>query len=244
MRVEGLLDAAALERVREAVAPFERATEAFLRGREDGRLAIAEVNTITFSVNVASRSEPLSELASGPALCDVVHDLMGPDVRLLWDQVVTKKAGASRPFPCHQDNGYGFVVPETYLTCWLALDDATLENGCPRVFPGLHRRGTYLHRETEDGFALDLDGNEATPVTLRAGDLLAFSSLLPHTTGPNSTGRDRRAYILQYATEDAVYLHGSPSDGPPTGREAVRDLPATRQWPVLRGGKRVAHTLR
>ena len=68
-------------------------------------------------------------------------DLIGPDVRLYWDQAVYKKPGTESPFPWHQDNGYAFVEPQQYLTCWVALTDATEDNGCPWVVPGLHRRG-------------------------------------------------------------------------------------------------------
>ena len=35
----------------------------------------------------------------------------------------------------HQDNGYAYVHPQQYLTIWLALTDATVDNGCPWVAP-------------------------------------------------------------------------------------------------------------
>ena len=54
----------------------------------------------------------------GPALQAIsVHDLVGPDVRLYWDQAVYKKPGTKDDFPWHQDNGYTYVEPQSYLTC-------------------------------------------------------------------------------------------------------------------------------
>ena len=76
-------------------------------------------------------------------------DLIGPDVNLYWDQAVYKKPEKPRRFPWHQDNGYTFIEPQHYLTCWIALTDATEDNGCPWVAPGLHRSGTLAHRYVE-----------------------------------------------------------------------------------------------
>ena len=123
--------------------------------------------------------------------CDLVHDLIGPDVRLYWDQAVYKKPGTRAPFPWHQDNGYTFVEPQAYLTCWVALTDATETNGCPRVVPGLHRGGTLAHRATDLGFVC-FDEPPSPPVDapVRAGGIVVFSSLTPHATGPNLTADD------------------------------------------------------
>ena len=57
-------------------------------------------------------------------------------MRLYWDQAVYKKPDTAAPFPWHQDNGYAYVEPQQYLTCWIALTDATEDNGCPWVVPG------------------------------------------------------------------------------------------------------------
>ena len=43
-------------------------------------------------------------------------DLLGPDVRLYWDQAVYKKPETPREFPWHQDTGYVFTEPQDYLT--------------------------------------------------------------------------------------------------------------------------------
>jgi hypothetical protein len=139
--------------------------------------------------------------------CDLVRDLIGPDVRLYWDQAVYKKPGTRADFPWHQDNGYTFVEPQAYLTCWVALTDATEANGCPRVVPGLHRGGTLAHQATDLGLVcFDEPPREPIAAPVRAGGIVVFSSLTPHATGPNLTGETRRAYILQYAPDGAIAL--------------------------------------
>ena len=110
-----------------------------------------------------------------------------------------KKPGTEFPFPWHQDNGYAFVEPQQYLTCWVALTDATEENGCPWVVPGLHRLGTLAHEYSDIGFVCLREPEGAVPVPAPAGSIVVFSSLTPHSTGPNRTGTVRKSYIVQFA---------------------------------------------
>jgi ectoine hydroxylase-related dioxygenase (phytanoyl-CoA dioxygenase family) len=108
-------------------------------------------------------------------------------------------------FPWHQDNGYTYIEPQQYLTCWVALTDATRDNGCPWVAPGLHRHGTLAHHMTDAGWeCLTDDPADATPVEAPAGSIVVFSSLTPHKTGPNVTDGVRKAYIVQFAPDGAV----------------------------------------
>ena len=68
-------------------------------------------------------SPTLRAFAAHPFIKDVCHDLLGPSVRLYWDQSVYKKTAQMREFPWHQDNGYTFIEPQQYLTFWLPLVD-------------------------------------------------------------------------------------------------------------------------
>jgi ectoine hydroxylase-related dioxygenase (phytanoyl-CoA dioxygenase family) len=71
---------------------------------------------------------------------------------------------------------------------------------------------------------------------VRAGSIVVFSSLTPHTTGRNATDALRTAYILQYAPDGAVARTGDPTNGGPTDRVAQDD--PRRQFPVLVDGSR------
>jgi ectoine hydroxylase-related dioxygenase (phytanoyl-CoA dioxygenase family) len=222
--------------VRELVAeidPWEEKVEAFLRTRPDGRLFIARADEITFSTHLVTKSEKLREFCSGAVFQDITHDLIGPDVRLYWDQAVYKKAGATSSFPWHQDNGYTFVEPQQYLTCWVALTDATEENGCPWVVQGLHRQGTRAHRLTDLGWVC-FDEEPAEPIAapVRAGGIVVLSSLTPHATGPNLTAGVRKSYIVQFAPDGAAVCHRDDAG-------ALTRTPADaaeRQFPVLCNG--------
>jgi len=231
--LEGIFDASEVADVTAALDPLEAEVESFLQSRDGGRAFIARAGEITFTPHAVQRSERARAFCGGAVFQDLVHDLIGPNVRLYWDQAVYKKPGADDPFPWHQDNGYTYVEPQEYLTCWVALTDATEENGCPWVVPGLHRRGTLAHEMTDLGWVCLNDPQDAVAAPVRAGGVVLFSSLTPHATGPNHTDEVRKTYIVQFAPEGAEVL--SPrADGPPLRTPA--NAP-DRQFPVLVGGR-------
>jgi phytanoyl-CoA hydroxylase len=212
-----------------AFAPEE--VTAFLRTRENGKLFIAEDGNITFSPNLVLRSKALARFCAHPVFADLCHDLIGPDARLYWEQAVYKKPEKPGTFPWHQDNGYRYVEPQQYLTCWVPLTDATRENGCPWIAPGLHWRGTLEHWMTPAGWqCLPEDPADVRALEAPAGSIVVFSSLTPHRTGPNLSGGVRKSYIVQFAPDGAHAVDGAgfvPQDDP------------SRQFPVLRGGRHV-----
>jgi ectoine hydroxylase-related dioxygenase (phytanoyl-CoA dioxygenase family) len=201
--LEGAFDPDTITRVREEIDPYEEKSTEWLRSK-GGSVAISDADAITFTTHLVKRSDFLKELVSTGVLADVAHDLIGPRVRLYWDQAVYKKPEKPRPFPWHQDNGYAFVEPQQYLTCWIALTDATAENGCPLVVPGLHKLGTLDHWWTDYGFQCVEDPADVAVAEAKAGSIVVFSSLTPHQTGPNTTDAVRKAYIVQYAPDGAA----------------------------------------
>jgi ectoine hydroxylase-related dioxygenase (phytanoyl-CoA dioxygenase family) len=237
--IEDAVPADDLGRVVSEVDGFEGELEAFLRTQDAGRVFIAEADAITFTTHLVARSPLLRALATSDVFVDLCADLIGPDVNMYWDQAVYKKPEKPRRFPWHQDNGYTFIEPQQYLTCWVALTDATETNGCPWVAPGVHCAGTLAHAYVEPlGYECFADPpTPARPAEVRAGSALVFSSLTPHMTGPNLTDAVRKAYILQYAPAGAQVLRGDPAAGTPVQRVSCDD--PQRQFPVLRGGIRV-----
>jgi phytanoyl-CoA hydroxylase len=233
---EDALTPAEVDAVTTAIDPVEAEREEVLRRQPGGRFFIARADEITFTTHLVQRSEALRRFSASQFLVDLCVDLIGPDVRLYWDQAVYKKPGTEAPFPWHQDNGYAFVEPQQYLTCWIALTDATEENGCPWVVPRLHQRGTLAHEYSDIGFVCLRDPSDAVPVPARQGSMVVFSSLTPHSTGPNRTDGVRKAYIVQYAPDGAfVRQRGQGTDL----MQAPADEPS-RQYVIARDGAAVA----
>ncbi len=227
-----------LDPVIAATDNLDARTEEFLSGLEGGRLSIAEQGAITFSLFPVLAHPAARAFAAHEVFADLCHDLIGPNARLYHDQAVYKKPEKPRRFPWHQDNGYTFVLPQQYLTCWVALTDATTDNGCPHVARGLHRMGTLQHHYADPlGWEIFEEHPDTVSAPVGKGGIVVFSSLSPHLTGPNTTDAVRKAYILQYAPDGAQVLQGDPSKGPPT-RQALANDPL-RQFPVLVDGQRV-----
>jgi ectoine hydroxylase-related dioxygenase (phytanoyl-CoA dioxygenase family) len=228
VKLEGVFTPADVAGVIAAIDPLEQRSEDYLRS-QGGRVAISEADVITFTTHLVTQSEALRAFAAHPKIKDICHDLIGDDVRLYWDQSVYKKTGKAQEFPWHQDNGYTFIVPQQYLTLWIPLVDVDAENGCPWIAPGVHRGGTLEHWVTGLGYKCLEDVPDAVCVPGKAGDVIAFSSLAPHRTGPNlKTGSVRKAYILQYAPDGAYTDRG--------GVQTMQDDPA-RQFKILEGGR-------
>ena len=209
----------------------------YLASQPNERIAISEIGAITFAAQIASRKPEIGKFVKNTKIMGACRDLIGPDVRMYHDQAVYKQIEKPRRFPWHQDNGYLFVEPQHYLTCWIALNDVTIENGCPQIISGLHKNGTLSHYFVPTLGYECFENPPSTPVVaeIKAGGAVFFSSLTPHLTGPNSSNNVRKAYIVQYARHDAVVLEGNAADGAPTGSHAIASEP--RGIAVLESGQ-------
>ena len=232
--LRGALDGGAIGGILSEVDAIEREIETYVLTLDDAQPVTYRADDMTFAIDLIARAPSVGALCHSALFAGIVHDLVGEDVRLYWNQAVYKKPEKGRVFPWHQDNGYTFTEPQTYLTCWIALTEATLENGCVWILPGVHRKGTLAHERTDSG--LQIEGVEALDEEARAveaspGDIVLFSSLTPHRTGANLTGATRKALILQFAPEGLARMLGD-------GTRAVQDDAARNPW-ILKAGKAV-----
>jgi len=211
-----------------------------LKRQADERFLISENGAITFAGQLVRQKPEIRPFVKNKKILGICLDLIGPNVRMYHDQAVYKMTEKPRRFPWHQDNGYLFVEPQHYLTCWIALTDATIDNGCPQVAPGLHKDGTLAHYYVDTlGYeCFEEPPTEPLVAEVKAGGAVFFSSLTPHLTGPNFTNSTRKAYIVQYASSDARVLEGSAEIGDATGSHAISDEP--RGIAVLENGAAVA----
>ena len=229
--VEDAFSSDEIEKVLEKIDPFEFNVTEALKGLDGGKFFISRAEEITFTTHLVTQSEELKEFSKHAVFTGICKDLVGDDVRLYWDQAVYKKPGTKDEFPWHQDNGYTFIEPQAYLTCWVALTDTDETNGCPCVMPGLHRKGTLHHETTDIGYEIPLDSSDSVTLPLKAGSIAVFSSLTPHRTGPNLNEDIRKAYILQYAPEGSKRLISHSLS------EEVNE--ESRQYFVLKEGSKV-----
>lgn len=136
-----------------------------------------------------------------PNIVGTMERIIGEEVVLKAEMALSKPPFIGSEKPWHQDNAYFNWLPlEKVATAWIALDDATVENGCMHTIHGAHTLGALRHHHTIDCEILPdrLNKDEAIPVPLKAGGVMFFSAMLPHQTPPNGTDKRRRALQFQY----------------------------------------------
>jgi ectoine hydroxylase-related dioxygenase (phytanoyl-CoA dioxygenase family) len=188
--------------------------------REDARLDAlgTDVDGIThrgrrYFAGECQRVQPrLRQVLFSNVFADVCRATLGDTAYFFYDQYVVKGAEQGMPFSWHQDSGYvvgngGPADHRPYLTCWCPLDDTTIANGTIRLLSFLDvpssKQGILEHqRHAGSNDLVGWEGTEAgTVLDVTAGSVVAFSSLLLHSTGANHTANLRRVYLAQYSSE-------------------------------------------
>lgn len=156
-------------------------------------------------------SDSVPELLSSPAYAralEVAREILGDDLAFDFDMLIDKAPGTATPTPWHQDCAYWIDLPDRRaVSCWIALDDATVENGCLWFVPGSHRRPVRPHRPAgKGGGALECDGTEAEgmAVPLAAGSCTFHHGGTMHYSRGNSTAGRRRALIVNFRPQAMV----------------------------------------
>lgn len=143
----------------------------------------------------------------------IARQLCGDGMTIDFDQLLAKQPFRDDAvFGWHQDQAYWIETSDRRTaTCWLAVDDSTVDNGCMRFLPGTHREPVRPHRplhgdrEASHTLVTDLrPGEEPTPVEIRRGDITVHCEGVLHGSGGNRTASRRRAYIVAFRTEDTV----------------------------------------
>ncbi len=175
------------------------------------------VRKLTKFVGFDSRLDVFGDHA---ALLDILAKIMGEPPRLFANQAMLKPPGIGREKPWHQDHAYFNLPLDTCIvSAWVALDEATLENGCMRVIPGSHLDGPVVHFKRRDWQICDVDviRNRIEAVPLKPGGVLLWHGRLHHGTPSNRSDKRRRALQLHYvpasvdliSAEDRMAVFGS-----------------------------------
>lgn len=158
---------------------------------EQGGRGVVRTRTENFS----PFHDGMHALLTTGALPAMAGQLLGEPAVLYKEKINYKHPGGAG-FAAHQDAPAYPHLPES-VSCLLAVDDATTDNGCLELVGGLHHE---LLPTNEDGcvrsdVATGLSW-ASQPVT--AGSLLWFHSHTPHRSAGNSSARSRRALYLTY----------------------------------------------
>jgi phytanoyl-CoA hydroxylase len=168
-----------------------------------------------------------------PAVVDALTGIIGPNVKAMQSMLFIKSEG--KPGQAwHQDELFIPTRDRSLTAAWIALDDATVENGCLWVLPGSHRRGVlYPDRDHHDprfdceveAYDFPYRDEDAVAVEVAAGSVVVFNGYLLHMSLPNG-GRHglRRALVNHYMSAESFLPWFLPPDGVSMGRADHRDV--------------------
>ena len=140
----------------------------------------------------------------------ISKELMGDDAEMDFDMLINKAPGTNTITPWHQDEAYWVNVPDKRAaSCWLALDPATIDNGCMWFVPGSHLLPVRAHRfAAGKGGALICDASEeeGVAVELKPGSCTFHHGRTLHYSRGNSTGLQRRAFIVNFRPAEMIRM--------------------------------------
>jgi phytanoyl-CoA hydroxylase len=214
--VENALSPSEVEKLREEALAICRGDKGEIRGMpplqgdENPEEILRQVLCIHFP---HKRSEYISEVLGHSSFVDVLTNVVSPNVKCMQSMLFIKASG--KPGQAwHQDEVYIPTRDRSLTGGWIAMDDATVENGCLWVIPGSHKRGVMYFQEWHGDERFDCaheargwpwTSDDAVPVEVRAGSIVFFNGYLLHRSLPNyASSGFRRALVNHYMSAESL----------------------------------------
>ena len=165
-------------------------------------------------VNIWQASPAYRQLVGNSKIAQEIAQLCdASEVRLWHDQIQYKPAAVGGVNMWHQDSPlWPPLSPKTaQVTAWVALDEVDEANGCMWMVPQSHHWGPQMQHigQIRDFYAMhdEFEGNITKMVAcpVRKGHVHYHHSLTWHGSGPNTSGRPRRAIALHYMSQETVF---------------------------------------
>ena len=155
----------------------------------------------------------LRSMVNLPPILEVLTRVIGPNVKCMQSMLFIKAAG--KPGQAwHQDEDYIPTRDRSLTGAWIAMDDATVENGCLWVIPGSHRAGIlwpqYPHADprfdcARESYDFPHRDEDAVPVEVSAGSIVFFNGYLLHRSLPNKAASGyRRCLVNHYMSAESL----------------------------------------
>jgi ectoine hydroxylase-related dioxygenase (phytanoyl-CoA dioxygenase family) len=178
------------------------------QGDEDSYYAKVYVQCI----RLHAEHEVMRKLILDERLGKVAATLAGVDgVRLYHDQALFKPAQGN-PTAWHLDNPFWSFHSPKAMTMWIALDDATLGNGCMWYVPGSHKTATpeknlNIGEDFAGLFKMYPEWKKIDTVACPypAGSVVFHNGMTAHAAGANLTQKPRRAFAIALMPEGSVF---------------------------------------
>jgi len=176
-------------------------------------------------------SSLMRDFLTHPAIVRILTQLVSPNVKCMQSMLFVKgpgKAGQS----WHQDEFYIPTRDRSLIGVWIAIDDATVDNGCLWIIPRSHKPGYLFRRVANDSSEYaDVDtvdvstyGKEQIiPVEVKWGSVVFFNGYTLHSSLRNKTeDGTRMALVNHYMSAESMLPWDQ--DGKLDATEDMRDI--------------------
>lgn len=173
----------------------------------------ASMLTVVRKLQDFTEADPrLGAILNHPTLMHIVETLAGEKV-VKFQEMALLKPPKGREKPWHQDHAYFDTDNSKHIVgVWIALDEATIANGCMHILPGKHHEAVIHFRRRDwqicDTTTLEIK-QRCLAVPLKPGGVLFFDSFLPHGTPTNHTNMRRRAIQLHFKPDSAARIEAA-----------------------------------
>ena len=183
----------------------------------DGELVHGKAGSINKIGHALHDLDPTFDAFSRqPAIAEAAAAIGIAEPKLLQSMYIFKSPRIGGEVTCHQDSTFLYTDPMTVVGFWVALQDATLENGCLWAQPGGHRTplrsrfvldpaGGTRFEQLDDTPWPEPRGDELVPLEATKGTLVLLHGLLPHWSDVNRSERSRHAYTVHVIDGAAAY---------------------------------------
>ena len=214
IRLEGVLSIREVEALRVALDVAVEDRRRYDRN-EGPRTDPGYAKVFLQMVNLWEHYPAVRTYVQNPRIGEIARRLArARSVRLWHDHALIKYPKDSKPTVWHQDWVYWPMRETGALSCWMALDDVTVKNGCMSFIPGSHRLGPRdpidLGNATEDTLLRMFPPEERkrfspVAVEMKAGSCTFHDGLTFHYAGPNITESPRRAMVTIFMPGGTTY---------------------------------------
>src|SRR6059058_1998356 len=167
-------------------------------------------------LNLWQTDEGVKKLMLDERLGNMAAQLSGADgIRIWHDQALIKRPWAN-PTAWHLDTPFWSFSDRHAISIWVALDDATLENGCLFFIPGSHKITSFdkitIGRNMDGIFDVypQLKNSKTAAAPMKAGSCSFHNGLTVHGANANMTNGFRRAMTCAYMPDGNTF-NGEPN---------------------------------
>jgi ectoine hydroxylase-related dioxygenase (phytanoyl-CoA dioxygenase family) len=168
-------------------------------------------NVFIQRINLWQDNEPIRKLLFDRRLGKMAAELAGVEGMRMWHDQALIKQPWGNPTGWHLDNPYWSFSSRDSVSIWIALDDATLQNGCLYFIPGSHKTARWdnpgIGKNIGDLMRVypEWAQMQAVPAPMKAGSCSFHNGLTAHGANANMTPYPRRAMTAGYMPDGSTF---------------------------------------